>query len=106
MKLLSVLMVVACLFMSSAHAEINMIDPGARSSYYGNFLMSYDAESQTYWAMIHVVNQIFGVTVRHRYRVYRMSQDWSDISLEFETMHSIYSMVAAPEWCVAVPCGL
>lgn len=97
MKLLSVLMVVVCLFMSSAHAEINMIDPGARSSYYGNFLMSYDAESQTYWAMIHVVNQIFGVTVRHRYRVYRMSQDWSDISLEFETMHSIYSMVAAPE---------
>lgn len=97
MKLLSVLMLVVCLFMSSAHAEINMIDPGARSSYYGNFLMSYDAESQTYWAMIHVVNQLFGVTIRHRYRVYRIAQDWSDISLEFETMHSIYSMVAASE---------
>ena len=31
MKLLSVLMVGVCLFMSSVQAEINMIDPGARS---------------------------------------------------------------------------
>ena len=30
MKLLSVLMVVVCLFMSSAHAEINMIEYSAR----------------------------------------------------------------------------
>lgn len=100
MKLLSMFVAMVCLLVSSANAEVNMVDQGAKDSYYGNFLVSYDAESQTYWTMIHVVKSFAGITIGHDYRVYRLSHDFTDISLEFETKHSIYSMIATSEGLV------
>ncbi len=94
------LVAVVYLLISSANAEISMVDQGAKDSYYGNFLVSYDSESQTYWTMVHVVKRFAGVTIWQGYRVYRLSHDMTNISLVFETNHAIYSMVATSEGLV------
>lgn len=96
MRLLSLLVAALFLCVSYGNAEINMVNV-VRKPDGMSFRVSYNAESQTYWVMTHVVKQLFGVTVGHWYRVYQISEDMTDISLAFRTSHAIYDMVATPE---------
>lgn len=100
MRLFSILIVMLLLLFSSSNAETNMVDQGAKDSFHGNFLISYDLETKTYWAMVHVVKQFAGISIGHKYRVYQFSHDMTDISLVFETNHAIYSMVATSKGLV------
>lgn len=96
MKLLTGLVIVIMFLTSFSVAEINIVNPGARDSYYGNFCMTFDPQARIYWVMIRVDTYLGEVRLPFltRYRVYKMSHDMNNISFAFETPHSIYSMAA------------
>lgn len=96
MRLLSMFIIVIMLLLSCASAEVNMADWNMRNSRGMDFRLSYNSEAQTYWAMTHVVRQLFGITITHSYRFYQFSENMTDVRLMFETPHSIYNIVATP----------
>lgn len=102
MKWLTGLLVVVMFFSSFAVAEINIVNPGTRDSYYGNFCMTYDPQTQTYWVMIRVDTYLGSLRLPFltKYRVYKISHDMNHISFVFETPHSIYSMAATTDGIV------
>lgn len=93
-------MLCAMLICSAAHGETVTVPQGSKYSFYGRFLASYCATSDTYWVMTKETPSIFGVLLPfgYKYRVHSISGDLESVQYAFSSMRGIYTILPTEKY--------
>lgn len=88
-------MLCAMLVCSVAHGETVTVPQGSKYSFYGRFLASYCAASDTYWVMTRETPSISGALLPfgYKYRVHSISGDLESVQYAFSSMRGIYTIL-------------